>query len=79
MYKDGSRDGPVETITPLAQDLGLTPDTSVSRDDAKGAARAARGWEGPGNVLVCWEHGVLRKIVKELGVEDKMVRYAISS
>jgi hypothetical protein len=68
---DGSRTRPYETILPLSEDLGLKPDTSIDRDDAKGAAKAAMAYHGPGNVLICWEHGVLSDIVEKLGVEDK--------
>jgi hypothetical protein len=53
----------------LAKSLGLEIDDSVSRDDAKGAAKAAKSFHGPGNVLVCWEHGQLADIAKAIGVE----------
>ncbi|KAF8862997.1 hypothetical protein BDZ45DRAFT_146727 [Acephala macrosclerotiorum] len=64
--KDGSRDRPYETIKPLAGDLGIKVDKSIDRDDVKAAAEAAKSYAGPGNVLVCWEHGELAKIVEEL-------------
>lgn len=63
---DGSRDRPYETIKPLADDLGIKVDKSIDRDDVSGAAEAAKSYTGPGNVLVCWEHGELAKIVEEL-------------
>ncbi|CZR55841.1 related to phosphoglycerate mutase family protein [Phialocephala subalpina] len=69
--KDGSRDRPYLTILPLSQDLDLEVDKSIDRDDVKGAAEAAKGYAGPGNVLVCWEHGELAKIVEKLGVKEK--------
>ena len=62
---DGSRTRPFETVQPLAGDLDLVVDDSIDRDDVKGAAKAAKAWAGPGNVLVCWEHGELAKIAKE--------------
>ncbi|KAH8800261.1 hypothetical protein F5884DRAFT_547743 [Xylogone sp. PMI_703] len=71
--EDGSRDRPYETILPLSQDLGLTPNISISRNNAGDAAKAAKAYEGPGNVLVCWEHGVLAKIVEHLDVKEKAV------
>jgi hypothetical protein len=37
----------------------------------KDAADAAKAYAGPGNVLVCWEHGELAKIVEKLGVKEK--------
>jgi len=58
---------------PLATDLaplGVRFDFSIGRDDAKGAAKAAKAYEGPGNVLVCWEHGVLEEIAEKMGVKD---------
>ncbi|KAH9213340.1 hypothetical protein DL95DRAFT_390711 [Leptodontidium sp. 2 PMI_412] len=70
--EDGSRDRPYDTILPLSQDLQLTPNTEIDRDDAKGAAAAAKSYSGPGNVLVCWEHGVLGHIVEKLGVKGKV-------
>jgi len=73
--KDGSRSRPYETILPLSQDLGLTPNTKIDRDDASGAAIEAKSYKGPGNVLVCWEHGVLGDIVKELGVKGENTTY----
>lgn len=69
---DGSRTRPYETILPLSTDLDITPDISIDRDDAKGAAEAAKKYHGPGNVLICWEHGVLSKIVEKLGVTDSV-------
>jgi|SRR3569833_141715 len=65
---DGSRDRPEETVQPLAQDLGLKIHTK-DRDDAEGAAEAAKGYDGHGNVLICWEHGWLAKIAEQLGVK----------
>jgi hypothetical protein len=65
---DGSRTRPLETITPLAADLGITPNSSIARDDAAAAAAAAKAFQGPGNVLICWEHGQLADIAEALGV-----------
>ena len=67
---DGSRSRPLETITPLATDLGLTPNSSIARDDAADVAAAAKAFTGPGNVLICWEHGQLTDIAEALGVPD---------
>jgi hypothetical protein len=33
------------------------------------AAAAAKAYSGPGNVLVCWEHGQLAKIAQAMGVK----------
>lgn len=32
-------------------------------------AQAAKAYTGPGNVLVCWEHGQLAAIAAAIGVE----------
>jgi hypothetical protein len=63
---------PLLTVQPLANDLGLTVDTSVKRDDVEKAAKAAKAWKGPGNVLVCWEHGELAKIATAIGVQGEV-------
>ncbi|PMD24606.1 hypothetical protein NA56DRAFT_686658 [Hyaloscypha hepaticicola] len=71
--KSGSRDRPYDTVLPLAEELSLKINKSIDRDDAQGAADAAKAYDGDGNVLVCWEHGVLSKIVAALGVTEPVV------
>jgi hypothetical protein len=66
--KDGSRTRPSETVFPLATSLHLKLDTSISRDDAEGVAAAAKAFPGPGNVLICWEHGQLSAIAEAIGI-----------
>lgn len=54
---DGSRERPLETVQPLATDLGLTVDTSCDRDDSACVAAAVKAYEGNGpaeNTLICW-------------------------
>ncbi|KAH8758729.1 hypothetical protein F5882DRAFT_337617 [Hyaloscypha sp. PMI_1271] len=70
--KDGSQDRPYKTVLPLSKELGIEINHSIDRDDAHGAADAAKAYNGPGNILICWEHGVLSKIVKALGVKKKV-------
>jgi hypothetical protein len=41
----------------------------IGRDDVRAAADAAKAFQGPGNVLICWEHGQLAKIAEALGVK----------
>ncbi|KAL6885431.1 hypothetical protein GGI43DRAFT_419106 [Trichoderma evansii] len=65
---DGSRDRPYDTVQYVADNLGLTINTA-DRDDVKQAAAMIKGFSGPGNVLVCWEHKVLGEIAEELGVK----------
>ncbi|KAK9244577.1 hypothetical protein V1506DRAFT_540875 [Lipomyces tetrasporus] len=73
--KDGSRSRPYDTVAPLASDLGLSVETSIRRNDAQGAAEAAKAYTGPGNVLICWEHDQLAKIAEAIGVK----KYATTS
>ena len=55
---------------PLAQALGLDIDLSVNRNDARKVADKVKKFKGPGNILICWEHGQLQDIMQELGVAD---------
>ncbi|EGP86120.1 unnamed protein product [Zymoseptoria tritici ST99CH_1A5] len=74
-YKsDGSRKRPYDTVHPLAQDLGLTIDTSCDRDDPGCVKDAVKGFKGSGNILICWEHDALHDIVKSLG-DDNAPKY----
>ncbi|RDW85142.1 hypothetical protein BP6252_02732 [Coleophoma cylindrospora] len=66
--KDGSRARPYETVLPLSKALDLQIDKDISRDDVGDAAKKALAYQGPGNVLICWEHGELAKIAQALGV-----------
>ncbi|KAL1961751.1 hypothetical protein VTN77DRAFT_1077 [Rasamsonia byssochlamydoides] len=67
---DGSRDRPYLTVEPLAQDLGLTVDTSCGRDDPKCVKKVVDNYTGSGNILICWEHAALTDIVTELGDDN---------
>jgi hypothetical protein len=49
----GGSERPVETITPLASKLGLTPKTHHKSDIDKVAADAMAGG---GTTLICWQH-----------------------
>ncbi|EAW12086.1 putative phosphoglycerate mutase family protein [Aspergillus clavatus NRRL 1] len=63
----GKRARPYDTVHPLADDLGLTVDTSCDRDDPKCVKKAVKAYDGPGNILICWEHDALTDIIKKLG------------
>ncbi|KAE8443537.1 hypothetical protein EG329_001777 [Mollisiaceae sp. DMI_Dod_QoI] len=63
----GARTRPLETVQPLANDLGLSVDTSCDRDDQKCVAKLVDKYSGGGNILICWEHDNLSDIVKALG------------
>ncbi|KAH8800498.1 hypothetical protein F5884DRAFT_554696 [Xylogone sp. PMI_703] len=66
----GARQRPYDTVKPLADDLGLTVDTSCDRDDEKCVKKVVNNYDGPGNILICWEHDALHDIVKKLGDDD---------
>ena len=55
------------TVQPLASGLGLTVDTSCDRDDADCVADLVDGYNGTGNILICWEHDNLSNIVEAMG------------
>lgn len=63
----GKRARPYDTVKPLADDLGLTIDTSCDRDDSSCVKDVVDEYSGEGNILICWEHDALTDIVKELG------------
>ncbi|OKL61775.1 hypothetical protein UA08_02469 [Talaromyces atroroseus] len=67
---DGKRDRPYLTVLPLADELGLTVDTSCSKTDTKCVKKAVKAYTGDGNILICWEHGELTDIAEELGDSD---------
>ncbi|KFG79890.1 putative phosphoglycerate mutase family protein [Metarhizium anisopliae] len=70
-YKpDGSRKRPFDTVSPLAQDLGLKVDTSCDRNDSKCVKKVVKNYKGAGNILICWEHKALRDIAEALGADN---------
>lgn len=76
---NGDRTRPVDTVTPLAAELGLTVDTSCDRDDSKCVADAVNKFakKNSANILICWEHAALTDIEDSLGV-SKTVDYPSS-
>ena len=63
---------PVETIQPLAHALGLPIDNRFKDDDYKYLARTLLTdprYEGK-VVLVCWHHGKIDNLAKDLGAKD---------
>jgi hypothetical protein len=65
----GGRQRPYDTVKPLADALGLKVHKKIERDDYAGAASEALSFEGPGNVLLCWEHHSLGGIAKAIGIQ----------
>lgn len=49
---DGSQQRPYDTVVPLAQDLGITVDTSCQRDDEDCVSDVVENYEGEGNILI---------------------------
>ncbi|XTI88184.1 hypothetical protein V2W45_1487941, partial [Cenococcum geophilum] len=70
IFPDGSRQRPYDTVAPLASDLGLTVDITCDRDDSDCVKDVVDGYQGSGNILICWEHDALHDIVKTLGDDD---------
>ncbi|KAJ5667779.1 uncharacterized protein N7477_006349 [Penicillium maclennaniae] len=66
----GKRQRPYDTVEPLAEDLGLTVDTSCDRDDPKCVQKVVDNYTGSGNILICWEHDALTDIVEQLGDDN---------
>lgn len=48
----GKRQRPLDTVKPLAADLGLSVDTSCDRDDPKCVKKAVKNFRGNGNILI---------------------------
>lgn len=48
----------------------MTVDTSCQRDDQDCVADVVNNYNGPGDILICWEHDALTDIVKALGDKD---------
>ncbi|KAL6904988.1 hypothetical protein GGI43DRAFT_398627 [Trichoderma evansii] len=65
---DDSRLRPLDTVTPLAQDLGLTVDTSCGKTKSDCVADLVNNYTGAGNILICWEHGELTNIADAIGI-----------
>ncbi|MBQ0983480.1 hypothetical protein KBZ10_02810 [Streptomyces sp. F63] len=59
---------PIETVTPLADKLGKTIDTSYDNDDEKKLAKELAGRKGTS--LVAWHHGTIPKLARDLTGAD---------
>ncbi|KOS23112.1 hypothetical protein ESCO_003527 [Escovopsis weberi] len=69
--KKGKRTRPFDTVAPLAEDLGIEIDDSCEQMDTRCVKKAIKQYRGPGNILICWEHKGLGKIIRKLGVKGK--------
>ncbi|RDA94990.1 hypothetical protein CP533_0142 [Ophiocordyceps camponoti-saundersi (nom. inval.)] len=65
--RNGHRRRPLDTVAPLAADLGLEVDTSCRKKDMDCVRDVVENYEGKGNILICWEHKKIKKIARELG------------
>jgi hypothetical protein len=64
---------PIETVTPLAESLGLKIKSEYTRDEIKPLVKKimkSRKYDGK-TVLICWEHRRISKLVHRLGVDPK--------
>jgi len=66
----GKRQRPYDTVEPLAEDLGLTVDVSCDRDDEDCVSDVVQKYDGPGNILICWEHHELNNIAEAIGAKN---------
>lgn len=61
------------TVLPLAHSLNLeTEDNSFDirfkRGKSEKVAEAVHNFQGPGNILICWEHKALTDLATAIGV-----------
>jgi len=73
--EDGKEDRPYLTILPTAQSFGWADNKDkfnhkIHRDDAADVVDAVNNFDGPGNIVVCWEHGQLTDIAQAFGVNN---------
>jgi len=62
---EGEGQRPRETVTPLAERLGLTVNTQYERGSEAALAKACVARSGP--TLICWQHGEIPAILAEFG------------
>jgi hypothetical protein len=73
--EDGHDERPYLTVLPLANSLELkTADNSFDirfkRDKSQKVADAVNNFQGPGNILICWEHKALTDLAAAIGVTN---------
>jgi hypothetical protein len=59
-------------VLPLADDLGLTVDTSCERNDVECVVDAVHSHKRPGDILIVWRHGDMGDIVEALGATEQI-------
>lgn len=73
--EDGHDERPYKTVLPLANSLGLSTsnnslDIRFKRDKSSKVAEAVSDFQGPGDILICWEHKALTDLATAIGVVD---------
>jgi len=66
---DSNSKRPMETITPLARRLGITPNLNYSSGDEKRLVEEVM--QQSGVVLICWQHGAIHDIAHHLVKDAK--------
>lgn len=69
-FPNGTYERSLQTVTPLAASLNLTVDISCDKYNPECVANLVRSYTGPGNILVAWQHGQLRRIMEQLGGQE---------
>ena len=70
---DGTDARPFLTVKPLADSLGLEVDKRFKNKPEKypEVAEAVKAFQGPGNILICWEHHALTDVSRARPRKDE--------
>ena len=61
------------TLEPLSRALNLPLDLRFEADDFKGLAEEVRSKDHGKGMVICWHHGSIPELLKELGVNPKQL------
>jgi hypothetical protein len=64
-------DRPRETVTPLAQALGLSVDDRYSNKQVDELAKSLRKEDHGRQILICWHHGEIPRLLEALGADPE--------
>ncbi|KAJ6787266.1 hypothetical protein PWT90_05859 [Aphanocladium album] len=67
---DARSQRPYNTTLPLANSLGITIDHPCEYTNPSCAGKHAKQYNGPGNVLIAWEHRYLPKVAEAIGAKS---------
>lgn len=62
-----------QTVLPLAVKSGLSVNSSFDVDDSKGLANEILSKTG--EILICWEHNELTRLVHAIGIKSKQLKW----